>query len=84
MHLFGVHFQIALIFAWFCVPCDDNFIGLSTAVKSLAVSQQLLACKKRVFPAIIQSIPCCKIWWAHLGSNQGPTGYEPVALPAEL
>ena len=25
-----------------------------------------------------------KIWWAHLGSNQGPTGYEPVALPTEL
>ncbi len=24
------------------------------------------------------------IWWAHLGSNQGPTGYEPVALPTEL
>ena len=24
------------------------------------------------------------IEWAHLGSNQGPTGYEPVALPAEL
>ncbi len=23
-------------------------------------------------------------WWAHLASNQGPTGYEPVALPAEL
>jgi hypothetical protein len=22
--------------------------------------------------------------WAHLASNQGPTGYEPVALPAEL
>jgi|CZCB01.1.fsa_nt_gi hypothetical protein len=22
-----------------------------------------------------------KDWWAHLGSNQGPTGYEPVALP---
>jgi hypothetical protein len=20
------------------------------------------------------------IWWAHLDSNQGPTGYEPVAL----
>jgi hypothetical protein len=20
-------------------------------------------------------------WWAHLGSNQGPAGYEPVALP---
>ena len=25
-----------------------------------------------------------KKWWAHLDSNQGPTGYEPVALPAEL
>ena len=24
------------------------------------------------------------LWWAHLGSNQGPTGYEPVALPTEL
>ncbi len=24
------------------------------------------------------------IKWAHLGSNQGPTGYEPVALPTEL
>ena len=23
-------------------------------------------------------------WWAHLDSNQGPTGYEPVALPIEL
>ena len=23
-------------------------------------------------------------WCADLGSNQGPTGYEPVALPAEL
>jgi hypothetical protein len=22
--------------------------------------------------------------WAHLESNQGPTGYEPVALPTEL
>jgi hypothetical protein len=21
-----------------------------------------------------------KEWWAHLDSNQGPTGYEPVAL----
>ncbi len=21
-----------------------------------------------------------KWWWAHLDSNQGPTGYEPVAL----
>ena len=21
-----------------------------------------------------------KKWWAHLDSNQGPTGYEPVAL----
>ena len=25
-----------------------------------------------------------KSWWAHLDSNQGPTGYEPVALPTEL
>ncbi len=25
----------------------------------------------------------CK-WWAHQDSNLGPTGYEPVALPAEL
>ena|GEM_PF-1827415 len=24
------------------------------------------------------------MWWAHLDSNQGPTGYEPVALPSEL
>src|SRR3989304_321011 len=23
-------------------------------------------------------------WWAHLDANQGPTGYEPVALPTEL
>ena len=23
-------------------------------------------------------------WWAHLGSNQGLAGYEPVALPAKL
>ena len=22
--------------------------------------------------------------WAHLDSNQGPTGYEPAALPTEL
>jgi hypothetical protein len=21
-----------------------------------------------------------RCWWAHLDSNQGPTGYEPVAL----
>jgi hypothetical protein len=24
------------------------------------------------------------MWWAHLASNQGPSGYEPVALPTEL
>ena len=24
------------------------------------------------------------LWWAILGSNQGPTGYEPVALTTEL
>ena len=23
-------------------------------------------------------------WWVHLDSNQGPAGYEPVALTAEL
>ncbi len=36
--------------------------------------------------AIYFSIPHNRTfnWWAHLGSNQGPTGYEPVALPTEL
>ena len=24
------------------------------------------------------------LWWAHQDSNLGPTGYEPVALTAEL
>ncbi len=24
------------------------------------------------------------LWWAHQGSNLGPSGYEPVALPIEL
>ncbi len=24
------------------------------------------------------------LWWALLGSNQGPSGYEPVALTTEL
>ena len=28
--------------------------------------------------------PHPSIFWAHLVSNQGPTGYEPVALPTEL
>ena len=23
-------------------------------------------------------------WWGHLGSNQGPIGYEPTALTTEL
>ena len=26
------------------------------------------------------TIPEEEGWWAHLDSNQGPTGYEPVAL----
>ena len=26
------------------------------------------------------SIDNAKSWWAHLDSNQGQTGYEPVAL----
>ena len=25
-----------------------------------------------------------RIWWVHLDLNQGPAGYEPVALTAEL
>ena len=25
-----------------------------------------------------------KVWWAHPDLNQGPSGYEPVALTAEL
>ena len=25
-----------------------------------------------------------KLWWAFTDSNRGPTGYEPVALTAEL
>ena len=28
-----------------------------------------------------QAVRILAFWWAHLGSNQGPTGYEPVALP---
>ena len=27
------------------------------------------------------TLPNIIIWWAHLDSNQGPTGYEPGALP---
>ena len=30
------------------------------------------------------NLPKHLIWWAHLASNQGPSGYEPVALPTEL
>ncbi len=36
---------------------------------------------------IQQSISTCWFlsgWWAHLDSNQGPTGYEPATLTAEL
>ena len=29
----------------------------------------------------LQAVRILAFWWAHLGSNQGPTGYEPVALP---
>jgi hypothetical protein len=35
-------------------------------------------------PIIAACVAIHSSWWAHLGSNQGPTGYEPVALPAEL
>jgi hypothetical protein len=30
------------------------------------------------------AFPGDNCWWAHLASNQGPSGYEPVALPTEL
>ena len=37
------------------------------------------------FRAVLRAPPCRapwqrRYWWAHLASNQGPTGYEPVAL----
>ena len=37
-----------------------------------------------LFPRELIELFSPSFWWAHLGSNQGPTGYEPVALPAEL
>jgi hypothetical protein len=58
-------------------------MGRIAAVKATALSQQLLACEYFSFP-IIMKVPFYEIWWAHLESNQGPTGYEPVALPIEL
>ena len=39
----------------------------------------LLIRSQTLYPAELQSH--ILKWWAHLGSNQGPTGYEPVALP---
>jgi hypothetical protein len=39
--------------------------------------------KIKKYPSFLRDI--FKIeWWAHLGLNQGPTGYEPAALTAEL
>ena len=39
-------------------------------------------CKTINLKIISIDICICSVkWWAHLGSNQGPTGYEPVALP---
>jgi hypothetical protein len=32
------------------------------------------------FPNPRKNLSTGKDWWAHLDSNQGPTGYEPVAL----
>jgi hypothetical protein len=37
-----------------------------------------------IFTARPPDMPSADVKWAHLGSNQGPTGYEPVALPTEL
>jgi hypothetical protein len=36
------------------------------------------------FAGVDMNSPFFDGWWAHLGSNQGPTGYEPGALPTEL
>ena len=40
---------------------------------------------KKITPSFEEEILHIEyIWWAHLGLNQGPTGYEPAALTAEL
>src|SRR5262252_3332140 len=36
--------------------------------------------EKRSRDLVTRTTKACEIWWAHLDSNQGPTGYEPVAL----
>ncbi len=49
-----------------------------------ALSQNLILISFIHCMIYIQSICDTSIsiqdWWAHLDSNQGPTGYEPVAL----
>ena len=37
-----------------------------------------------IFSPLLYLLSYLSIWWAILGSNQGPTGYEPVALTTEL
>ena len=39
-----------------------------------------LAVKRREKPRQVAGKSKEEVWWAHLDSNQGPTGYEPVAL----
>jgi hypothetical protein len=43
---------------------------------NLIAQLYLLACRGCRWPAFAE--------WAHLDSNQGPSGYEPPALTAEL
>jgi hypothetical protein len=50
---------------------------------ALFFSAKLPECLSFYSHRVHGSLPSC-LRWAHLGSNQGPTGYEPVALPAEL
>ena len=37
-----------------------------------------------IFSPLLYLLSYLSVWWAILGSNQGPTGYEPVALTSEL
>lgn len=48
----------------------------------LILSLELLS---PVFPDVTHQISCLNtnIWWARLGSNQGPLGCEPSALTTE-
>ncbi len=56
------------------------------AASSQTCGQCRFSVKWSLFVIALHTVrPCIKAMvWAHLGSNQGPTGYEPVALPTEL